>query len=72
MKLLPKDERRRVLKKSQSLRWIGAGFVLTIAETMAQAVDQQLIPGPDWFKFLVIGLISAGAWGARFLAAKDD
>ena len=72
MRLLPKPERRRVLRKSQSLRWIGAGFVLTVAETMAQAVGEQLLPGPSWAKSLVIGLILAGAWGARFLAARED
>lgn len=72
MKLLPKPERRRVLRKSQSLRWIGVGFALTVAETMAQAVGEQLLPGPAWAKSLVIGLILAGAWGARFLATKDD
>jgi len=72
MKLLPKSERRRVLRKSQSLRWIGVGFVLTVAETMAQAVGDQLIPGPGWVKSLVIGLVLAGAWGARFLAARED
>ena len=72
MKLLPKDERRRVLRKSQSLRWIGLGMVLTVAETVAQTVGQQLIPGPSWVKSLVIGLILAGAWGARFLAARED
>lgn len=72
MSLLPRDERRRVLRKSQSLRWIGVGFALTVAETMAQAVGEQLIPGPAWVKSLVIGLILAGAWGARFLAARED
>ena len=72
MKLLPKPERRRVLKKSQSLRWIGLGFVLTVAEAMAQAVGEQFLPGPRWAQSLMIGLILAGAWGARFLAARDD
>ena len=72
MKLLPKPERRRVLRKSQSLRWIGVGIVLTVAETVAQAVGNELIPGPAWWRSLVIGLILAGAWGARFLAVRED
>ena len=72
MKLLPKEERRRVLKKSQSLRWIEVGMVLTVVETVAQAAGDQLVPGPWWVKSLVIGAILAGAWGARLLAARED
>ena len=72
MKLLPKDERRRVLKKSQSLRWIEVGMVLTVVETVAQAAGDQLLPGPWWVKSLVIGVVLAGAWGARLLAARED
>jgi len=72
VKLLDKPERRRVLRRSQSLRWIGVGFVLIVAETIARAVGEQLIPGPDWFKSLVVGLIVAGAWVARFLAPSED
>ena len=72
MKLLPKPERRRVMRKSQSLRWIEVGMVLTVLETVAQAAGDQLVPGPWWVKSLVIGLVLAGAWGARLLAARDE
>ena len=72
MKLLPKPERRRVLKKSQSLRWIVGGFAFTIIETVANAAGNELLPGPVWMRSLVIGVILACAFGARLLAAKDD
>lgn len=72
MKLLPKPERRRVLKKSQSLRWIVAGFAFTIIETVANAAGNELLPGPVWMRSLVIGVILACAFVARLLAAKDD
>jgi hypothetical protein len=72
MQLLPKPERRRVLKKSQSLRWIVAGFVFTVMEQVAGAVGYELIPGPKWQTSLILGVIFAGAFVARLLAAKDD
>lgn len=72
MKLLPKSERRYVLRKSQSIRWIAAGFVFTVAEAMASAVGDELIPGPKWLRALIIGLILASAFVARFMAARED
>ena len=72
MKLLPKEERRRVLKKSQSIRWIAAGFVFTILEAVASAVGDELLPGPKWLRAAVIGLILACAFVARFMAARED
>lgn len=72
MKLLPKPERRRVLRKSQSLRWIVGGFVFTILESVASAAGNELLPGPAWMRSLVIGVILACAFVARLLAAKED
>lgn len=72
MKLLDKPERRRVLKKSQSLRWIVAGFVFTAAEVVASAVGDELLPGPKWLRASIVGLILACAFVARFLATRDD
>ena len=72
MKMLPKDERRRVLRKSQSLRWIVAGFAFTILESVASAAGNELLPGPAWMRSAIIGLILACAFVARLLAAKDD
>ena len=63
---------RSVLKRAHSLRWIAAGFIFTIAEAVASAVGDELIPGPKWVRSLVIGVILAAAFSARLLAQKDS
>lgn len=70
--MLPKSERRRVLRKSQSIRWIVAGFVLTVVESVASAVGDELLPGPKWLRAAVIGMVLAAAFVARFMAARED
>lgn len=72
MKLLPKPERRRVLRKSQSIRWIAAGFVFTALEVVAGAVGDELLPGPKWARASIVGMILACAFVARFMAARED
>lgn len=72
MRLLPKPERKRVMRKSQSIRWIAAGFVFTVLEAVASAVGDELLPGPKWLRASIIGLVLAGAFVARFMAARED
>ena len=72
MRLLPKPERKRVLRKSQSIRWIAAGFVFTALEVVASAVGDELLPGPKWMRASIVGLILACAFVARFMAARED
>jgi len=72
MKLLPKEERRWVRKKSQSIRWMGFGAALMFAETVLAAVGYELLPGPRWAQSMVIGFIFVAGYVARFLAAQDD
>ena len=72
MKLLPRPERRRVLRKSQSLRWIVAGFIFTALEAVASAVGDELLPGPKWLRAAIVGVILACAFVARFMAAREE
>lgn len=72
MKLLPRPERRQVLRKSQSIRWIAAGFVFTVLEAVASAVGDEMLPGPKWLRAGIVGLILAAAFVARFMAARED
>ena len=72
MKFLPKEERRRVLRKSQSIRWMAFGAITMFAETVLAAVGYELLPGPRWAQSAVIGLVFALGYGTRFLAARDD
>ena len=72
MKLLPKPERRRILKKSQSLRWMAFGAVLMFCETVLAAVGYEFLPGPRWVQSASIGAVFVAGYVARFLAARDD
>lgn len=72
MKLLPRPERRQVLRKSQSIRWIAAGFVFTVLEAVASAVGDEMLPGPKWLRAAIVGVILACAFVARFMAARED
>ena len=72
MKLLPRPERRQVLRKSHSIRWIAAGFVFTVLEAVASAVGDEMLPGPKWLRAGIVGLILAAAFVARFMAARED
>lgn len=68
MKLIPKSERKQVLRQSYSIRWMVAGFVFTMAETFASVMGASVIPGPKWVAGIVIGLIFAGGFVARIVA----
>jgi hypothetical protein len=68
MKLLPKAQRRKVMRKSYSLKWIAGGFVFTMAETIAGVMGETLMPGPSWVKALVLASIFGGAWFFRLVA----
>lgn len=70
MKLLPKAERRSIIKQAYSVRWMIGGFMFTMAETVAQTVGASFIPGPKWLGGLVIGFIFAAAFVARLMAQK--
>lgn len=72
MKFLPKPERRKILRKSQSLRWMAFGAVLMFAETVLAAVGYELLPGPRWAQSAGIGAVFALGYAARFLAATDE
>ncbi len=67
MKLLPKPERRRVLRKSQSLRWIGVGFVLIVA--VGQVIWWALDRSPP-FRVLSHQVNSPHAGGVLTVRAK--